>query len=75
MTDKYEKACVKLQTKNQNVICHLVGLSLEIYNTLETCLMANEQLIIEEAVYHANHAINTMKADSNMDKQYHSFQL
>ena len=39
MTDKYEKVCVKLQTKNQNVvICHLVGLSLETYNTLETCL-------------------------------------
>ena len=67
MTDKYEQAQYKLKLKVPYVvICHLIGLDFVKYNKLEANAMSEDQNILNQSVYHINHAINAMNADSNV---------
>ena len=67
MTDKYEQARFKLKQKVRHVvICHLIGLDFVTYNKLEANAMSEDQDIVNQSVFHVNHAINAMNADSNI---------
>ena len=65
-TDKLEMARTKLMKITPNIlICHLIGISLDVYNKLEEGAMLSDQTIIDMSTDHINHAISLMNSDRN----------